>query len=340
MSENLNRNVRVADRIRQDKYRIFNKELAHYIGLNESIYLAYLIDQDHYFNEDEIGKPFYKQQYYIYYETTLKDSVVTRLNKKFVEMGILKIVKQGLPAKNYFVINYEVLEKVLDESIDNFKKIKNQYLEEKQKSENVDTSSGNLQELEGVNYKDINNKESNNKDTSNSISKDISLEDNTKTVVQNLDNKFFKDIDDEIVNGNSSGIADDSASIPETPASPQKKKGGLAPLYDMVDDKYPSSKYNTLNAGLKTYLKAHLGRRRLPSVEKWEQMLKNLEEYSSVQLAGAVGNKFMESKALEIVQKAITGKDGIPYTEFDDIYHSTELKEPTFNLNRDFNKGY
>lgn len=187
--------------------------------------------------------------------------------------------------------------------------------------------------------------------TSNSISKDISLEDNTQTVVQNLDNKFFKNIDDEIVNGNSSGIADDSASVPETPASPpegfkggkkptERKKGGLAPLYDMVDEKYPSPKYNTLNAGLKTYLKAHLGRRRLPSIEKWEQMLKNLEEYSSVQLAGAVGNKFMESKALEIVQKAITGKDGIPYTEFDDIYHSTELKEPTFNLNRDFNKGY
>ena len=34
--------LRVADRIRSDKYRIFNKELAHYYGLKESTYIAYL----------------------------------------------------------------------------------------------------------------------------------------------------------------------------------------------------------------------------------------------------------------------------------------------------------
>lgn len=177
--------------------------------------------------------------------------------------------------------------------------------------------------------------------TSNILSKDNTLEDNTETVVQDLDSKFFNNIDDEIVNGNSSGIADDSASIPETPAEPsKKKKGGLAPLYDMVDGKYDKVNYPTLNAGLKTYLKAHLGIRRLPSEEKWEEMLKKLEEYSSVELPGAVGAKFLETKALEIVEKAIKGKNGVPYTDFDDIYHSTELKEPTFNLNRDFTKGY
>lgn len=179
--------------------------------------------------------------------------------------------------------------------------------------------------------------------TSNSISKDISLEDNTETVVQDIEIDFNSlDEDNEGTVDSESFSKDGSEDSTNTPppAADKKKKGGLAPLYDMADEKYPSSKYNLLNAGLKTYLKAHLGKRRLPSIEKWEDMLERLEQYSSVQLPGAVGNKFMEPKAIEIVEKAINGKDGIPYLDFDDIYHSVELKEPTFNLNRDFTKGY
>lgn len=173
--------------------------------------------------------------------------------------------------------------------------------------------------------------------TSNNLSKDILLEDNTETVV--LTNEDFKELDKEDIIGNDSFSKDEEEQIPKTPPAVKKKKG-LAPLYDMVDEKYDKAKYPTLNVGLKTYLKAHLGKRRLPSEEKWNNMLRNLEEYSSVQLPGASGSKFMEPKALEIVEKAITGKDGVPYLDFDDIYHSTELKEPTFNINRDFTKGY
>lgn len=183
--------------------------------------------------------------------------------------------------------------------------------------------------------------------TSNNLSKDILLEDNTETVVYNIgeDNNYLdnKKKDDEINNGIFSD-SENSAYILKTPATtsekiPPKKKGGLAPLYDMVDDKYTKAKYPTLNVGLKTYLKAHLGKRRLPSIEKWTNMLKQLEEYSSVQLPGTIGVKFMEAKAIEIVEKAINGKDGVPYLEFDDIF-KTELNEPTFDLNRNYTKGY
>ena len=111
-------------------------------------------------------------------------------------------------------------------------------------------------------------------------------------------------------------------------------------MYDMVDKRFPSSKYYNLNAALKTYLKAYVGIRRIPDVDKWEDMLNRLEQYSSVVVSGASGLKFIESRALEIVDKARNGKNGIPYLDFDDVYHSTELKEPTFNLNRDFIKGY
>ena len=110
-------------------------------------------------------------------------------------------------------------------------------------------------------------------------------------------------------------------------------------MYDEITKRIPAEIYPTLNAALKTYLKAHLGIRRLPSPEKWEDMIKKLQEYASVELSGASGKKFMENRALEIVKKAIDGKDGVPYTDFDDIYDKG-LMEPTFELNRDYTKGY
>lgn len=181
--------------------------------------------------------------------------------------------------------------------------------------------------------------------TSNNLSKDILLEDNTETVVQELDNNFFNSLDNDGTVDSESFSKDSSEDSTKHAAAPpeekpKKKKGGLGPLYDMIEEKYPSSKYPTLNVGLKTYLKAHLGKRKLPSEVKWNDMLGRLEIYSSVQLPGTVGSKFMEPKAIEIVDKAIRGKDGVPYLEFDDIYHIGELKEPAFELNRDFTKGY
>lgn len=168
------------------------------------------------------------------------------------------------------------------------------------------------------------------------------LEDNTETVVyigedniNNLDTKN-KVLDDMIFSK-----PEGTASIPKTPAAPTpKKKGGLAPLYDMVDEKYPAPEHMTVNLGLKSYLKAHLGIRRLPSIEKWNDMLNRLERYSAITLPGTIGTKFVDARAIEILDKAITGKDGVPYPDFDDIYHPKELKEPTFELNRDFTKGY
>ena len=182
----------------------------------------------------------------------------------------------------------------------------------------------------------------------NILSKDNNLsEDNTKTVVNNTDDNIKNNLEDKNGIEDSkifSGKADTSASVLKTPAAegeekPKKGKGGLGPLYDEITKRIPAAIYPTLNAALKTYLKAHLGIRRLPSPEKWEDMIKKLQEYASVELSGASGKKFMENRALEIVKKAIDGKDGVPYTDFDDIYDKG-LMEPTFELNRDYTKGY
>lgn len=201
------------------------------------------------------------------------------------------------------------------------------------------------------NRKQIDNPLIDNLTSNNSIlSKDNKnyIEDNTETVVNNTDDNI-KNNNIEDKNGIEdskifSGKADTSASVLKTPAAegeekPKKGSGGLGPLYDEITKRIPAAIYPTLNAALKTYLKAHLGIRRLPSPEKWEDMIKKLQEYASVELSGASGKKFMENRALEIVKKAIDGKDGVPYTDFDDIYDKG-LMEPTFELNRDYTKGY
>lgn len=120
---------------------------------------------------------------------------------------------------------------------------------------------------------------------------------------------------------------------------PKKRKGGLGPLYDMIEQMYPGKTYPTANAGLKEYLRRHIGIRKLPTEDKWQGMLDKLWELSSVYIPGAVGNKFIESKAIPILEKAIEGKDGVPYPDFDDIFNG-ELMEPAVKGNRAMDKGY
>lgn len=318
-----------ADRLRQDKYRIFNKELAHYIGLNETIYLMYLIDCDNYINQGNVGEPFYKQQYYIFYETSLKEDTIRRINKKFVEMNLIMVEKVGLPAKNYFRINYDVVEKILNEAIDHFQfEIKTAFL---QKQEKDDGSSDDLSGTSSRNFKGldpvisgniINNKEINN---------------NTLLLHNNGENE--NDINMEVLVGE-----DQNISTPEPqPAEKKKSKGGIAPLFDLIDCKYPDNIYNGLNGLLKSYIHAYIGRRRLPSIEAWEEMLNKLWDYSTVHVPGTVGEKMNKAIAIKIVQKALDGKDGIPFLEFDDLYgygKNNNVMEPQFNLNQDFTKGY
>lgn len=341
------KNNSIADRIRSDKYRIFNKELAHYIGLNESIYLSYLIDQDHYFNENKMGKPFYKQQYYIYYETTLKEDTIRRLNKKFIEMKLLTIKKQGLPAKNYFIINYDVVEKLLEEAEDNFIKVKTEYLEAIKKGEEVESSTGNLPEQSQAKNGDKNNKEENNKETFINSKEFIKgeHENGSLNAEGNLDNNYLEELGKEIGSegidlfSKKEGSQEVSEDAAPTAEEKKKQKGGLGPLYDMITIKYPTAMYPTVNAGLKTYLKRHIGLRRLPSKEKWQEMLDKLYELASIELPGSFGKKFIEGKAIPILEKAIEGKDGVPYPDFDNIFDGG-LMEPTVQTNQSNLKGY
>ena len=344
---NFNQNIMVADRIRTNRYRVYNKELAHYIGLREAIYLSYLVDQDFYFNEMEVGKPFYKTQKQIYLETTIKADTQTTINKKLQRMAILKIVKQGLPARNYFEINYNNLNILLNEATEDFIKMikkEEELLEEKEQA-----SSGKNQELELGKIRNINNKYKNNKKaniTNNNkllfttLGEPENSPEKEEENMENKNNELFEEL-------NVDGMCDFSKSEEvtkqtSTPASPpKKKKGGLAPLIDEIENYFSKDKYPVINQKLNVYLHCYIGCRKLPSLEKWQGMLQSLIDYSSINLPAALGKKVNVAIATEIIDKATEGKDGAPFMEFDDIYHNKEkniVKEPQFNLNQEFEK--
>lgn len=361
-------NIQVNEEMTVGNYRAYDFRLVRYIGLEPAILLTYLCDQDKYINKSKVGSEFYKQKKYIEFFTGLTSKQQTLAIKKLTQLEILTVVKKGMPAKNYFRIDYnkvrEMKKIVVDEfygEIEKYDYYKHEFdsdeeilkyanekaLNNSKSSEPETGSQGNRKDS------DINNLEINNLDSFNFNSKELNLKGQHETVVHNPDDNI-KNNNIEDKNGKEdgkedskifSGKADDSASILKTPAAaegvekPNKVKGGLGPLYDIVTKMVPVEIYPTLNAALKTYLKAYLGIRRLPSPEKWEDMIRKLQEYASVELSGASGKKFIENRALEIVKKATDGKDGVPYTDFDDIYDKG-LMEPTFELNRDYTKGY
>ena len=357
-------NIQVNEEMTVGNYRAYDFRLVRYIGLEPAILLTYLCDQDKYINKSKVGSEFYKQKKYIEFFTALTSKQQTLAIKKLTQLEILTVVKKGMPAKNYFRIDYnkvrEMKKIVVDEfygEIEKYDYYKHEFdsdeeilkyanekaLNNSKSSEPETGSQGNRKDS------DINNLEINNLDSFNFNSKELNLKGQHETVVHNPDdnikNNNIKDKNGKEDSKIFSGKADDSASILKTPAAaegvekPNKVKGGLGPLYDIVTKMVPAEIYPTLNAALKTYLKAHLGIRRLPSPEKWEDMIRKLQEYASVELSGASGKKFIENRALETVKKAIDGKDGVPYTDFDDIYDKG-LMEPTFELNRDYTKGY
>lgn len=332
----------VADRIRSNKYRIFNKELAHYLGLDESVYLAYLIDQDNYFNDEKnnIGDWFFKQRKYIYFETAIKEDTITRLNNKFIDMNLIEIKKVGIPAKNYFRINYEELEKVLDASIENFQKLKEEFDQKNNEETNhlclENASTGECKIQAPVNAKCkhyINNKEINKE-----INKDF------KASAGEIDNnKYYKGEEIKGSEGNDVCLEEGLKTQESTPAPAVDNKKGLGPLIDMNSEKYPKELYPTINEGLKRYLLCHIGSRHLPTKEKWAEMLEDLWNFSLIKIPGATGGKFNVKYAEQILIKAINGKNGVPYPEFDDIFRTGAkniVMEPQFNLNQSFDEGY
>ena len=146
-----------------------------------------------------------------------------------------------------------------------------------------------------------------------------------------------EDKNNNIINNNEVlGVDLVSENNSQETAQPQAvKKGGLGPLIDIINKRFNKEAFPEINNLLVAYIKSYLGRRKLPNEEKWNNMLDDLVAYSTIHLPGTEGGKFMYKTAIQIIEKAITGKDGAPFTEFD---NPNIQKEPEFNLNQDFKR--
>lgn len=146
-----------------------------------------------------------------------------------------------------------------------------------------------------------------------------------------------EDKNNNIINNNEVlGVDLVSENSSQETAPPQTaKKRGLGPLIDIINKRFNKEAFPEINNLLVVYIKSYLGRRKLPDEEKWNNMLDDLVAYSTIHLPGTEGGKFMYKTAMQIIEKAITGKDGAPFTEFD---NPNIQKEPEFNLNQDFKR--
>ena len=146
-----------------------------------------------------------------------------------------------------------------------------------------------------------------------------------------------EDKNNNIINNNEElGVDLVSENNSQETAPPQAvKKRGLGPLIDIINKRFNKEAFPEINNLLVVYIKSYLGRRKLPDEEKWNNMLDDLVAYSTIHLPGTEGGKFMYKTAIQIIEKAITGKDGAPFTEFD---NPNIQKEPEFNLNQDFKR--
>lgn len=361
-------NIQVNEEMTTTSYRAYDFRLVRYMGLEPAILLTYLCDQDKYINKANVGSEFYKQKKFIEFFTGLTSKQQTLAVKKLVQLEILEVVKKGMPAKNYFKINYnkvrEMKKIVVDEfygEIEKYDYYKHEFDTDEEILEqanekvvnNIPSSEPETGSQENLKDSDINNKEINNLDSYNKLSKDNSIigvhaERGTHLPVEDskyLDNNTIEDNLEEI--GKKVGtegidvFSGKSETGPKHAAeSPSKKKGkgGLAPLYDMVDERFPKDKYEDINLASKAYLKAHIGGRHLPSEDKWNEMLEFLVNESSIEVAGTSGKKFLPTRAMLILEKAIKGKDGIPYTDFDTI--DGGLREPTVETNQRIQMRY
>lgn len=146
-----------------DGYIMVNKRLSRLYGLDAAVMVGELCAEYIYYNKnnqltDDNG--FYSTQANIEENTTLNEYAQRKALKILQDANIIKIKKQGLPAKNYFYINTEKLIQIFSDDVEN-------------KSLNICTASPlKFKGLVVENLNINNNKTNNNNEKQKVVSKD------------------------------------------------------------------------------------------------------------------------------------------------------------------------
>ena len=96
-------------------FLVLNKELARQIGLKESVLLADLISKEEYFIANGMTDGwFFNTEANIEKDTTLTAYQQRKCIKSLKKIGIIETKRKGVPARQYFKINEELVIKFLN----------------------------------------------------------------------------------------------------------------------------------------------------------------------------------------------------------------------------------
>ena len=96
-------------------FLILNKQLAQQIGLNEAVLLADLISKEEYFMQNGmIDGWFFNTEANIEKDTTLTAYQQRKCLKTLKKAQLIEVKRKGIPAKQYFKINEELVMQLLN----------------------------------------------------------------------------------------------------------------------------------------------------------------------------------------------------------------------------------
>lgn len=102
------------DLLKQKNWIMLNKVLIHNLGLHPAILIGELCDKEDYFDKE--GDWFFVSRDVILEDTGLSSDAQRKAGDVLIDAGILYMEKRGLPARNYYKIDDEVLYKWLTTS--------------------------------------------------------------------------------------------------------------------------------------------------------------------------------------------------------------------------------
>lgn len=91
----------VLDLLASDNYIPLNKTLMKEIGIESTILLGALCGYQRYYKNEE----FFKEQDKLMEDTCLSEYLLRQATKNLVNLGLINVVKKGLPAKHYYKVN-------------------------------------------------------------------------------------------------------------------------------------------------------------------------------------------------------------------------------------------
>lgn len=155
-----------------DNFIIYNKEFAKQYGVEEAILLGAMCSYQRGFKNEW----FYREQEKIIEDTALKLYSLRTATKSLIRLGILEVKKMGIPAKSYYKINEEQLQRYLmSRTIENDRSSDC----ENDRSSDIENDTTNNINTNNTNNTTIKNEEINNKDKK--------INNNTENIKQIID---------------------------------------------------------------------------------------------------------------------------------------------------------